>query len=332
MELLTSSKFKLPTLYFVSDREKIKDIPVGVPFIYGNEKDKPYFIQLLEWEVLFKKAMDTKMPFNWEKILKDNGYQPIHAPEGHPIFFDYKESDDEYYELDAEIYDLSLIREDNGDFRRYVNDCTAVVDVDKLKELNIFPIWLDVIEKAIETNIHNFALFNSNMYNKKLEGMYGALEFLSPNRNLVICDISGSMTKAIATFILLYSKTMAETFYCDVLITGSISVLYPYEILHTIDVDKVYTEVGRGNEGDIFKTLLSEEKHYKTAIVFGDNDHPGSYSSKRISDADGQKLCKWKVDKLISFHKDSNVKLAGYSRWFAPSETQKISNWVKYLK
>ena len=169
------------------------------------------------------------------------------------------------------------------------------------------------------------------MYNKKLEGMYGALEFNSPNRNLIICDISGSMTKSIATFILLYSKTMAETFYADILVTGSISVVYPYEIIHTLDVDKVYAEVGRSNEGDIFKTLVSEEKHYKTAIVFGDNDHPGQYASKRISDEDGRKLCKWKVDKVISFHKDSSYDLAGYARWFSPKEVEKIKGWVKYL-
>ena len=205
------------------------------------------------------------------------------------------------------------------------------IDTNKLKDLKVFPVWLDKIEKAIETNIHNFAMYNPNMYNKKLEGMYGGLEFTSPDRNLIICDISGSMTKAIATFILLYSKTMAETFYADILVTGSISIVYPYELIHTLDVDKVYAEVGRSNEGDIFKVLLSEEKHYKTAIVFGDNDHPGGYAAKRISDEDGKKLCKWKIDKVISFHKNNNVDLAGYARWFSPREVEKISNWVKYL-
>ena len=331
MELLQSKKFKIPKLIFISDRKEIKDISEGVPFIYGAEKDKKYFIQLLEWEVLYQRALQTGLPFNWEKLLRDNGYNPIYAPEGHPLFFDYKESDVDYDEIITEEYDLSLIKEDNGDFGEYINDCTAVIDTNKLKELNVFPVWLDQIEKAIETNIHNFAMFNPNMYNKKLEGMYGALEFLSPNRNLIICDISGSMTKAIATFILLHSRTMAETFYCDILVTGNISVIYPYELIHTLDVDKVYTEVGRGNEGEMFKKLLSEEKHYKTAIVFGDNDHPGGFASKRISDVDGKKLCKWEIDKVISFHKDSNTELAGYARWFSPKETQHISDWVKYL-
>ena len=331
MELLTSKKFKLPTLYFLTNREEIKELPIGIPFIMGNETDKAYFIQLLEWEVLYQRAIQSGLPFNWEKILRDNGYQPIYGPEGHPVFFDYKESDVDYDKIEADIIDLSSIKEDNGDFKQYINDCTAIIDTNKLKDLKVFPVWLDKIEKAIETNIHNFAIYNPNMYNKKLEGMYGALEFTSPSRNLIICDISGSMTKSIATFILLYSKTMAETFYADILVTGGISVVYPYELIHTLDVDKVYTEVGRGNEGDIFKTLLSEEKTYKTAIVFGDNDHPGGYASRNISDADGKKLCKWKIDKVISFHRTSNTDLAGYSRWFTPKEVEKIANWVKYL-
>ena len=333
MELLTSKRFKLPILYFITDRKEIKDIPIGVPFLYGNETDKRYFIQLLEWEVLYQRAIKTGLPFNWEKILLDNGYRPVRGPQGHPVFFDYKESEMDYEDIEADIIDLSEIAEDStGEFANYINDCTAVIDTNKLKDLKVFPVWLDKIEKAIETNIHNFAIYNPNMYNKKLEGMYGALEFNSPNRNLIICDISGSMTKSIATFILLYSKTMAETFYADILVTGQISVVYPYELIHTLDVDKVYAEVGRGNEGDIFKTLVSEEKHYKTAIVFGDNDHPGGYASRNISDADGKKLCKWKIDKVISFHKNNNVDLAGYARWFSPREVEKISNWVKYLK
>lgn len=333
MELLTSKKFKLPILYFITDRNDIKALPIGVPFLYGNERDKQYFIQLLEWEVLYQRAVQTKLPFNWEKILRDNGYKPIYGPQGHPVFFDYKESEVDYDKIEADIIDLSSIKKDNGDFANYINDCTAIIDTNKLKDLKVFPVWLDKIEKAIETNIHNFALYNPNMYNKKLEGMYGTLEFVSPDRNLIICDISGSMTKSIATFILLYSKTMAETFYADILVTGAISVVYPYELIHTLNVDEVYSEVGRGNEGNIFKELVAEEKSYKTAIVFGDNDHPGRYTTKRISDEDGKKLCKWKIDKVISFHKDSDTELAGYARWFSvpKSNIEHISKWVKYL-
>jgi hypothetical protein len=77
IELLTSKKFKLPTLFFITDKKDIKDLAVGLPFIYGAPTDKKYFIQLLEWEVLYKRALQTGLPFNWEKILKDNGYNLV---------------------------------------------------------------------------------------------------------------------------------------------------------------------------------------------------------------------------------------------------------------
>ena len=89
IELLTSKKFKLPTLYFVSDRKEIKDIPIGIPYIVGNEKDKHYFIKLLEYQVLYQKCLESKLPFKWEKILKDNGYNPVYAPDSHPVYFDF---------------------------------------------------------------------------------------------------------------------------------------------------------------------------------------------------------------------------------------------------
>jgi len=79
-------------------------------------------------------------------------------------------------------------------------------------------------------------------------------------------------------------------------------------------------------------------KNYKTAIVFGDNHHPGdrwdnkyNNDTKTISDEDGKKLCKWNVDKIISFHTTSTTNIAGYARWFDTKEIERISNWVKYL-
>jgi hypothetical protein len=90
--------------------------------------------------------------------------------------------------------------------------------------------------------------------------------------------------------------------------------------------------MGMGNEGDMFKALVTgDKKCYKTAIVFGDNDNPGSYGTKSIKDTDGQKLCIWEVDKLISLHTKGTAELAGYSRWFSPKETEKIADWVKFL-
>jgi len=333
IKLLTSKKFKLPTLFLVTDRSDIKQIAVGIPFIYSDIKMESYIVRLLEFEILYQAAIRSGLPFNFKQILIDNGYRDLQDfGAGSTTYMDYSTS-----EYDEELVDLDIEYEfikDTEEFKRFCLDASCYVDPQKLKDLKVFPIWLDSIEKAIETNIHNFAIYNDNMYNKKLEGMYGALEFKSPNRNLIINDISGSMPKAISMFILTHSKNMAETYYCDVMITGTITIMIPYEEIHTMDVEDIYTKVGRNNEGDMFKAFLSEEKHYKTAIVFGDNDHPGGYmKSGYISDSEGKKLCKWKVDKIISFHREGIDYLAGYARWFDVIEEniQRVDKWVKYL-
>lgn len=338
MKLLESKKFKLPTLYFITDRKEIKDIPIGVPFIFGDKKDEKYFVKLLEYEILYQKAKSSGYPFNFKKILRDAGYTNLEDFwYSHPAYMDFKSEGypmDEFMEL--EIDDSSM---DDSLFRKFVNDSAAVVDIQKLKELKVFPIWLDKIEQAVETNIHNFAVFNNNMYNKKLEGMYGSLDLVSPNRNLIIIDISGSIPKAVSSTCLTLSKNLAESFYADLLITGSKSTLYAYENLHELNIKTIYDENGTDNDQVYFKKLVSsEEKHYKTAIVFGDNHSPSdrwnnqyNINTKTISREDGKKLCKWKIDKLISFHTSSTRYTAGYADWFEPTEVEKIANWVKYL-
>lgn len=77
MELLTSKRFKLPVLYFITDREEIKKVPVGVPFIFGDENIKPQIIQILEFEILYQKALSTGLPFDFKKILLDAGYKDL---------------------------------------------------------------------------------------------------------------------------------------------------------------------------------------------------------------------------------------------------------------
>ena len=74
MELLKSEKFKLPVLYFITDREEIKQLPIGVPFIVGTEKDKPHIIRLIECEVIWERAKQTGLKFNFKLLLEEAGF------------------------------------------------------------------------------------------------------------------------------------------------------------------------------------------------------------------------------------------------------------------
>lgn len=336
MKILKSKKLDIPRVFFVTDRAEIKDLPVGVPFIYGDPSIEKYIIRILEYEVLYQEALRSGYPFDFKQILKDNGYKdtiPHHYSK--PAYIDYKESDAIKDSSDWDIDETKALDREGTALKEYVRDNAVYVNIEKLKELNVFPVWLEDIEKAVNTNIHNFASFNENMYNKKLEGMYGGLELRSPSKNLIIIDISGSIPKGVSSTCLALSKNLAEAFYADLLITGTISTLYPYEEIKDLDINTIYKTNGMGNEQKYFKNLVtSDSRKYNTVIAFGDNHHPGynwSNGDGKISDSDGKKLCQWEVKKLISFHTTSEYEIAGYSRWFDPDHVQKVKDWVKYL-
>ena len=200
MKLLESKKIKLPHVYFVTNKAEIKDIPIGIPFIFGEPKSEKYLVRILEYEVLYQAAIDSGYPFNFKKILEDNGFIDLED-------FSYTYGTAPVIEMSSEGWadyiedpDFGMSLSEGGtQLKDYIKDSSCYVDINVLKNLNVFPIWLGEIEDAIHTNIHNFAVFNDNMYNKKLEGMYGGMEFTPPNRNLIIIDISGSIPKAVSS-------------------------------------------------------------------------------------------------------------------------------------
>lgn len=340
MKLLESKEFKLPEVYFITDRSVIKDIPIGVPFIFGDAGCESALIRIMEYEILYQKAIKTGYPFNFKKILQDNGYLDIEDfYYSNPIYMEYTS---EGIDVDEELSELTSFDKNKQSFKKYMRDSAVHVDISKLKDLNIFPIWLDTLEQAIHTNIHNFAVFNNNMYNKKLEGMYGSIDLVAPNRNLLVVDISGSIPKGVSATLLTLCKNLSESFYADLLITGSKSTLYAYENLHELNIETIYEENGMDNDQAYFKALVTGDKRvYKTAIVFGDNHSPShswrnSYNvnTRTISREDGKKMCKWEIEKVISFHTSDDTKheyLAGYADWFSPKEVEHIKGWVKYL-
>jgi hypothetical protein len=337
MKLLKSEKLNIPKVYFISEKKELKDIPPGVPFIYADPKMEEYLIRLLEYEVLYQAAVKTGYPFNFKKILEDNGFTDCKRFWYHnPVYIEFFSKE---YSDETQMEEFVLLKDQTTKFEDFVKDNSCYVNIEKLKDLNVFPVWLDKIEDAISTNIHNFAVYNNNMYNKKLEGMYGSLDLTSPPKNLIIIDISGSIPKAVSTTCLTLAKNLSESFYADILITGSKSTLYLYEELYTLDVKKVYDDNGMDNDQTYFKELVTgDKKVYKTCIVFGDNHSPcqswnNEYNKKTstISIETGKEMCTWKIEKLISFHTGGTSYTAGYAAWFDPKETEKIEDWLTYL-
>jgi hypothetical protein len=336
MELLRSVKFEIPKLFFIEDRNEIKDIPIGVPFIYGNNKDKKRIIRMLEYEVIWKAAIKSGFPFNFKKLLQEAGFENVDFLGFCESFYiDHKDTGD--YDIDKidssknEVYS----HKGNALFDKLVEDCSAYVDINVLKNLKVFPTWLDDIETAIETNIYNFATYNPNMYNKKLDGMYGGIDMQSPSRNLIVIDISGSIPRAVGTTCLILARHLVETFYADLMITGSKTFLFPYEEIHSLDIEGLYDSIGRGNESSMYRALVTgESRKYNTAIVFGDYHSPCDSWDRgySIGREDAKKMCTWQVTKMISLHTTNNKARAGYGDFFDVEDVQYVQDWVKYIK
>jgi hypothetical protein len=182
MKLLESSRVKLPRVYFIQDKKEIKDIPIGIPFIYGDVSIENHLIRILEYEVLYLAAIRSGYPFNFRKILLEKGFRDLEN-------YGYQKTcymefvTEGIINTDPEDIDLRLFDSNRGkELSDYIKDGSVVVDMAKLKELNVFPLWLNTIEEAITVNIQNYSLYDTNLYNKKLDGIYGDITMSSPKK------------------------------------------------------------------------------------------------------------------------------------------------------
>lgn len=346
MKLLKSRRgIPIPKVFFVSDRSEIKSIPLGVPYFYGDAEIEEAVIQMLEYELLFQRAKATKLPLNFEAIMKKEGYYNA----------DFDQKEQMLGKLGLSNKEAKMSTESGyKEFANFMKGASYYVDIGVLKSLKIMPVWMESLEQAITVNTTNFVEFDHNMYSKKLDGIYGGVKLKSPERNLIIIDISGSIPRNVSKTCLILAKNLSESFYADILITGSKSTLYTYEEIEGLDVSKVYDENETDNDQTYFKRLLSgSERKYNTLIVFGDEDSPNwpwynnfNNNSKEMDDEQGQELNKWTVNKIVSFHTSYEYlskhypeepemkKVAAYGRWFK-CEDKNISHmedWVYTLR
>ncbi len=331
-------------VYLVESYNDLKVLPLGIPFIRGTMRDYDRYVMMMEWEVLWKGCRATGLPFKWEKILNDNGYVEVFksgrtdggsgmaAPTGEApgeLAGDFDIDLDDYTEINSESSDA---------YAKYINDISYKVEIDVLKDLKLLPVWLDNIETAVKENITTSIVYNPALYTKKLDLPLGGVEYSPAIKNVIIMDISGSIPNGVSKTILALSKTLAEQFYADLLITGSKSTLYEYDRLDLLNIDTIYSKNGQDNDQVYFRKLVEEPRKYKTAIVFGDENYPGhrwynrfNKDVKSITEEDGKALCKWEINDIISFHTKFHDKLAGYSRWFNTSKITHIDNWLTDL-
>lgn len=328
MKRLISPKINLPVMYLLEDSKELEDLPLGIPFIIGNEDALPYIIKYLEYTLLYRSAMATGLAFNWSNELAKLGYGDAVKPEEDfkLIPFDYMVNLGEPIELE----DLHTAEEFDLDVENYLTD-GYLVSFDKLTELNVTPSWLSNLTDSIKTNVLEAVNFNPNLYSKKLGVMSGYSEIVGSDRNLGILDFSGSIPVSIITTTAILAKLMSKTFYADIMITGSTTKLFKYEELDRVDLLAEAKKIGRENDQVDFRKIVSVPMVYNTVFSFGDEDDPGrpwGNKGEYISDEEGKKICNWKVNKVISLHTKSNKIQTGYTRWFEPKETEHVKDWL----
>jgi hypothetical protein len=71
---IKSQKIKLPPIFLIETKEDFENLPKGIPYIIGTEKDLPFIRLYLEFQVIFKSCKATGLPIKWESSLKRLGY------------------------------------------------------------------------------------------------------------------------------------------------------------------------------------------------------------------------------------------------------------------
>ena len=330
MELLQSKKMNIPLVYLVENDKELSTIPLGVPFIRASKKDYNEIVKMLEFQILLKSALATGLPFDWKKILKDNGYKDLYKSTAYSDPCVYI-NDDSSITVDTIIEKVTP----SATIKEFIADISYQVDLEVLKDLKVIPIWFSSkIEDAIKSNILNSITWNPSLYNKKLDNTSGNITLSTPDRNLIIIDISASIPKSIAKACLLLSKTMVTQFFADLIITGARSGLFDYTEVDALDIDQVYQDYGQSNECKDFRAILSQHRNYDNVIVFGDNHSPldsWETNDKKLSFVQAHNVCNFKVNKIYSFHTTNFTRLAGYAEMFNCSNIEHIPNWVKDL-
>lgn len=309
---IKSQKIQLPTIFLVETKEDYEQLPKGIPYIIGTEKDLPFIRLYLEFQVIFRSCKRTNLPIDWTKSLKRLGYN-----------------------IDKlRKYDLNS----GGDYWDSSKGCTTIsmdefvqdqylVNFDKLAELKVLPKWLDDITQSIHTNIIDEVMFDPTAFNKQLGLNVGAGAVKHNPKNLLILDVSGSIPRAVVKTTVALSKLMSKKFYADIIVTSGQSVLIDYEEVQDADIEEIARISGSGNEGEMFSKIIQKHNNYNTVIAFGDNDNPEYYLSQYSIP------CNMKVETVYSLHtKPKSGVTVGYARAFKPKNPViHVQDWIETI-
>ena len=213
LQKITSKRVELPPIWLVENEDDFNQLPRGLPYIVGTQKELNFIRVFLEFQVLYRSCVKTKLSINWSRCLEKLGYKNVktYALNSGGSFIGGNPEDNAKIELDSFIQDQYL------------------VNFDKLTELKILPTWLDDLRASIETNIIDEVTFDPSSFNKQLGLNIGGATLKHNKKNLLILDVSGSIPDGVVKTITGLAKLMSKKFYADVMVTGGQTYLIEYD-------------------------------------------------------------------------------------------------------
>ncbi len=326
MKLAKSKMLELPDILLIGIDESTKEIPIGIPFIRVRDEDIPKMIKILEYQVLLKSFKKLKFPDGFRTYLKEKGFRFKDVDMVYTTSIMSECSSSDFYEEKEFSIDEAL-------------EQAAIVDMQKLMDLDLLPPFFKTLEESIMSDALNQVSFNRGRFNKVTDS-FGTFKFKPEERNLIIVDISGSIPSSVSATMILVSANLVERYNADLLITGSKSVLYDRDQVYKLNSSDIFKEIGTDNDQIYFRKIIREYKTYNNVVLFGDNHYPGhawnnehNYGSKYIPVNDGIEQCNFTIlGDIISFHTTETKVVCGYGKWFSPEgKHRNVSNWVKYF-
>lgn len=311
IQKIVSKRVELPLIYLVETEADWNELPKGLPRIMAHSSELGFIRTYLEFQVLLKSCLETKLPIKWMECLKRFGF----------------ESNMRQYSLSSGgTYSSSGVEGTQKlEIDQFITD-QYFVDFDKLSDLKLLPVWLEDVRAGVEANIINEVIFDPCAFNKQIGMNIGAAATKINKRNLIINDVSGSIPNGVVMTTARLTQLMSRRFHADVITTGGRTYFTDYDDVPSTDFIKLAEKCGRSNEGVMFNQIVKQHKDYGTIVCFGDNDSPEGYENKMQYN--------FTVDTLYSLHTDCarTNKLTGYCKGFKPKTVHIVRDWISSIE
>lgn len=202
----------------------------------------------------------------------------------------------------------------------YLDDANSYVNIESLQQLELLPSFLGDIVDNIKKNLVA-PLHWREGWNKKKRCCLGNYHGEHQLPNLIIIDVSASIPRGISATMLTLADTLRSQVQADLIITGGISLYYPYGT-ELPSPDEIRRRVPLGNEQNYFYKIVTKQLHkqYGHIISFGDDDNPGDLS------------CDVRAKVVHHYHTWRSKRETGYAKCFHAEQEVFNNTWCDILK